>query len=55
MTHQPNCTRCNQPATMWSGVEDWKDEQGRWIGFCSRTCQNAWLNGDKEGKGDADA
>lgn len=44
---QPTCARCPSPAVMWSGVDDWQDAAGAWIGWCSNDCKNAWLRGDK--------
>jgi hypothetical protein len=44
--HQPDCALCGLKARMWSGVTDWMDELGRWIGWCSKECQNRWLRSD---------
>jgi hypothetical protein len=45
--HQPDCALCGLKAHMWSGVSDWMDEFGRWIGWCSKECQRRWLTGDR--------
>lgn len=40
----PFCTLCGDRAVMWSGA--WV-VGGCWIGWCSKSCQNAWLRGKR--------
>lgn len=42
----PVCAVCDATPTIWSNVEEWRDELGRWIGFCSTDCKRIWLKSE---------